>query len=216
MPATSVAQQKAMGIAHAAQQGKIRIKPNTPSADIAKSMKPSDVKDFASTSHKGLPNKVDEFKFYTVLTPQSYEQKPQELVQQHTPFSFAQAGHQPEMVHSFHMEEDPAMGCAYDMVKELYEAATALEEKKELVSSKLQKEIDRLHKEASNAMNLARKEPEQADAHRGHSSALLEKIKHLEAKYKTVSGSKKEIKPLEELKTKNSPKKEDKKDKKEK
>jgi hypothetical protein len=65
-------------------------------------------------------------------------------------------------------------------------------------------------------MNLARKEPEQADAHRGHSSALLEKIKHLEAKHKTVSGSKKEIKPLEELKTKNSPKKEDKKDKKEK
>jgi len=213
MPAVSQAQQQAMGIAHAAQQGKIRIKPNTPSANIAKSMKPSDVKDFASTSHKGLPNKVDEFKFYTVLTPQSYEQKPKDLVQQCTPFSFSQAGHQPEAVHSFHMEEEPAMECAYNMVKELHEAATALEEKKELVSSKLQKEIDRLHKEASNAMNLARKEPEQADAHRGHSSALLEKIKHLEAKHKTVASSKKEIKPLEEWNSKKSPKKEDKKDK---
>jgi hypothetical protein len=134
MPAQSIAQQQAMGIAHAGQQGKIRIKPNTPSANIASSMKPSDVKDFASTSHKGLPNQAENFKFYTVLTPQSYEQKPQELVQQHTPFSFSQAGHQPEMVHSFHMEEEPAMGCAYDMVKELYEAATALEEKKEMVS----------------------------------------------------------------------------------
>lgn len=176
----------------------IRIKPNMPAAQPQK------------------PNNSGNFKFYTVLTPQSYEQKPQELVQQHTPFSFSQAGHEPEMVHSFHMDEAPAMGCAYDMVKELHEAATSLEEKKEMVSAKLQKEIDRLHKEASNAMNLARKEPEQADAHRGHSSALLEKIKHLEQKCKTVTGSKKEIKPLEEMKTKKAPKKEDKEDKKDK
>jgi hypothetical protein len=56
MPAQSTAQQQAMGIAHAAQQGKIRIKPNTPSANIAKSMKPSDVKDFASTSHGRRPS----------------------------------------------------------------------------------------------------------------------------------------------------------------
>jgi len=54
-PAVSKSQQTVMGMAHAIQKGEMKPKPGTPSAEIAKSMKPSDVTDFASTPRKGLP-----------------------------------------------------------------------------------------------------------------------------------------------------------------
>ena len=56
MPAKSKAQQKFMGMVRAAQTGD---KPASAKvAKVAKSMKKSDVKDFASTKHKGKPEKV--------------------------------------------------------------------------------------------------------------------------------------------------------------
>lgn len=59
MPATSKAQQKFMGIVHAIQKGDADASDFSKDAQsAAKEMKPSDVKDFASTKHKGLPNKV--------------------------------------------------------------------------------------------------------------------------------------------------------------
>jgi hypothetical protein len=59
MPAQSKQQQKFMGIVHAIQKGDIPTSDASPEAQkVAKDMKPSDVKDFASTSHKGLPKKV--------------------------------------------------------------------------------------------------------------------------------------------------------------
>ena len=61
MPAVSKAQQKFFGIVRAIQKGEIA--PTTPeTAEVAASMKKKDVKDFASTKHKGLPekNKVEE------------------------------------------------------------------------------------------------------------------------------------------------------------
>ena len=58
--AVSKAQQKFMGMVHAAQKGE---KPASKAvADVAKSMKKKDAKDFASTKHKGLPDKVEEDK----------------------------------------------------------------------------------------------------------------------------------------------------------
>jgi hypothetical protein len=63
MPAVSKSQQKLMGIVHAIQKGDADPKDFSKGAqDMAKDMKPSDVKDFASTSQKGLPNKADEIK----------------------------------------------------------------------------------------------------------------------------------------------------------
>lgn len=54
--AVSKAQQKFMGMVHAAQQGK---KPaSSIVAKVAKSMGKKDVKDFAKTKHKGLPTKI--------------------------------------------------------------------------------------------------------------------------------------------------------------
>jgi hypothetical protein len=59
MPAVSKAQQKFMGMVHATQKGDME----NPSPEVSKaadSMSDKDAKDFASTSHKGLPDKKDE------------------------------------------------------------------------------------------------------------------------------------------------------------
>ncbi len=56
MPAQSKAQQRFMGMVHAAQKGEEPASPEV--AKVAKDMDKSDAKDFASTSHKGLPNHV--------------------------------------------------------------------------------------------------------------------------------------------------------------
>ena len=54
--AVSKAQQRFMGMVHAAQKGE---KPaSSEVAAVAKSMGKKDAKDFAKTKHKGLPNKV--------------------------------------------------------------------------------------------------------------------------------------------------------------
>ena len=56
MPAVSKKQQKFFGIVRAIQTGKMA--PTTPeTAKAAATMKKKDVKDFASTKHKGLPEK---------------------------------------------------------------------------------------------------------------------------------------------------------------
>tara|TARA_A100001201_G_scaffold2522_2_gene6331 strand:+ start:2864 stop:3517 length:654 start_codon:yes stop_codon:yes gene_type:complete len=58
MPAVSKAQQKFFGIVRAIQKGKMA--PTTPeTAKAAADMKKSDVKKFASTKHKGLPDKKE-------------------------------------------------------------------------------------------------------------------------------------------------------------
>jgi hypothetical protein len=59
MPAQSKAQQRFMGMVHAAQKGDME----SPSPEVEKaanSMSDKDAKDFASTSHKGLPDHVKE------------------------------------------------------------------------------------------------------------------------------------------------------------
>jgi hypothetical protein len=59
MPSSSKQQQKFMGLVHAIQKGDISASDASPEAQkVAQDMKPSDVKDFASTKHKGLPKRV--------------------------------------------------------------------------------------------------------------------------------------------------------------
>ena len=70
MPATSIAQQRLMGQAHGVRlfldsKGKEGIDPKTLNKDyrteiidIAKSMDPKDLKDFAETKHDGLPKRI--------------------------------------------------------------------------------------------------------------------------------------------------------------
>ena len=65
MPAVSKAQQRFMGMVRATQKGEMK-NPSPEVADAAASMKKKDAKDFASTKHKGLPEKkeVKEMKGY--------------------------------------------------------------------------------------------------------------------------------------------------------
>ncbi len=56
MPAKSKAQQKFMGMVHAAQKGEKAASAKV--AKVAKRMKKKDAEDYASTKHKGLPKKV--------------------------------------------------------------------------------------------------------------------------------------------------------------
>jgi len=59
MPAVSKKQQRAMGMAHAIQKGEMSPSEAGPEVRrMAREMKPGDVTDFASTSHKGLPKKA--------------------------------------------------------------------------------------------------------------------------------------------------------------
>lgn len=60
---TSKSQQRLMGMVHAYQKGDLKDSDVSKSIiDIADEMKPSNVEDFASTKHKGLPEKVEENK----------------------------------------------------------------------------------------------------------------------------------------------------------
>ena len=56
MPAVSKAQQRFMGMVHAVKKGDMPA-PSPEVAQAAASMKNKDAKDFASTKHKGLPEK---------------------------------------------------------------------------------------------------------------------------------------------------------------
>ena len=56
MPAKSKSQQRFMAMVRSAQKGKNPMSKAV--AKAAKSMKKSDVKDYASTKHKGKPEKV--------------------------------------------------------------------------------------------------------------------------------------------------------------
>jgi len=61
MPSTSKAQQKFMGLVHAYKKGEVKgSEVSKAIKKAAKSMKKSSTKKYASTNHKGLPNKVKE------------------------------------------------------------------------------------------------------------------------------------------------------------
>jgi len=58
MPAKSKKQQRFFGMVHARQKGKDVGGPDV--EKVAKDIEPEDAEDFASTKHKGLPEKVKE------------------------------------------------------------------------------------------------------------------------------------------------------------
>ena len=61
MPSTSIAQQQLMGMAYSLKKGEMDPKDASQEVkDLADSMTLQQLKDFASTKHKGLPQKADE------------------------------------------------------------------------------------------------------------------------------------------------------------
>jgi hypothetical protein len=235
MPAQSKAQQKFMGMVHAAQKGE--MKPTGAVAAAAKGMSHKAATDFASTKHKGLPGHVKkegqvneyapdyggDIDFYIVLDPEQLENEASSanlLVRNSDPIAFAKDWGRGAIefseIYGFYYDKEEAMKVAEELLDTLYETAKKLEEKKGEVTDKLQKRIDVLHKEAEHHMKMAKKEPENAEKHRELVKALMDTIKDLQGKHKAVEESKKVLKEREKMDDKKAGKveKEDKKEKK--
>ena len=95
MPAKSKAQQKFMSLVYALKKGD--VKPSDVSQDVrdaAKSMKTKDVKDFASTKDKGLPNKV-EMELETLINKidEEWSDKYKKSIDCNNPKGFSQKAH---------------------------------------------------------------------------------------------------------------------------
>ena len=209
MPATSKQQQKLMGLVHALQKG--TVKPGQASAkarEMAKTMKPSDVKDFAATKHKGLPKKAKKEEgleipeMYLVRKPNT-TMKEADLVMKVNPLE----GIQPlnvEMndVLSVHATSEDAQEIAAEAYKKCMEEAFQLEEKKGKVGDKLKKAIDHLEKKRKEHMDMAKEDPKQASKHKEHIAKLATQIDDLMTKMEKIEKSKKEIKKDEEKKDK--------------
>ena len=95
MPAKSKAQQKFMSLVYALK--KRDVKPSDVSQDVidaAKSMKTKDVKDFASTKHKGLPNKVEmELEALINKIDEEWSDKYKRSIDCNNPKGFSQRAH---------------------------------------------------------------------------------------------------------------------------
>lgn len=212
MPAKSKAQQKFMGMVHAAQKGE--MKPKGAVAKAAKSMTKKSATDFASTKHKGLPEKLKEGKskgepifFYYVLDPEDHTSKISDLVHGVHVVQFGKDMSEGKFendkgivgrIYGYYMDEEEANDTAKELVKGLHETASMLEAKKANVTDALQKKIDELQKKAEEHLKLAKKEPENGERHHDEAQAILARIKVLRKKHKMVEGSKREIMPLEE------------------
>ena len=76
MPAKSKKQRRMMGMAHAIQQGDMPAAKSPAAAEIANSMNPGDLSDFASTPEAGLPERAKPF---SKLRPRPRERKPMQV-----------------------------------------------------------------------------------------------------------------------------------------
>lgn len=207
MPATSQQQQKLMGIVRALQKGD--VKPSSVSKkaqQMAKSMDPKDVKDFAATKHKGLPKKAK--KEEAMGTPSMYvvrkamegltaetmvlELNPLEGIQ---PLNIMQ-----DDVHTVTTDETEAQRIAAEAYDKYCNEAMALEEKKGKVGDKIKKTIDQLEKKRKEHVDMAKEDPKNAAKHKEHIAKLATQIDDLMSKMEKIEKSKKEIEKKEDKK----------------
>ena len=139
--------------------------------------------------------------FFVVEKSKDPMDDPNDLVFASDPISFAnqiRGGLLPEDVVGFYLSEDEALNAAHDQVQAVYEAARGLEDKKNTVTEKINKAIDRLQKEVNMHMKASRENPLEAEGHDTQAANKMMKIKELRAKHKMVEGSKKQLEKDEE------------------
>ena len=208
MPATSQQQQKLMGLVHALQKG--TVKPGQASKkaqQMAKSMKKSDVTDFAATKHKGLPKKAKKenmgvASMYVVRKPHS-DMNEADLVMELNPLE----GIEPlninmADVHSVHASAEDAQEIAAEAYRKCMDEALQLEAKKGEVGDKIKKAIDQLEKKRKEHMDMAKEDPKQASKHKEHIAKIAQQIDDLMTKMEKIEKSKKEIEKVEDNKKK--------------
>jgi len=101
----------------------------------------------------------------------------------------------PDQIVGFYLDEAEAGEKARLLLDGMYDTARNLEEKKEEVSGKLQKAIDKLQKKAEQHMKMVKKDPDNADMHHEEAEKAMARIKTLRKTHKDVESSKKPIKP---------------------
>jgi hypothetical protein len=206
MPAASKQQQKLMGIVHALQKGD--MKPSQASGkakEMSKSMKKGDVKDFASTKHKGLPKKVKKedynpTKMFVVVKPSDnmdasgmiMELNPLEGIQ---PLNIMQ-----DDVLDVTTDESEAQRIAAEAYGKYCSEVQALEEKKGKVGDKLKKTIDHLEKKRKEHIDMAKEDPKSSSEHKEHIAKLATQIDDLMSKMEKIERSKKNVEKKEEKK----------------
>ena len=210
MPAASKQQQKLMGIVRAIQKGD--MKPSQASGkakEMAKSMKKSDVKDFASTKHKGLPKKVkkegviENARFYAVRKP-SGELAEKDMVFEFNPLEGVQKLNvMQDDVLSVTTDETEAQRIAAEAYGKYCNEVQALEEKKGKVGDKLKKTIDHLEKKRKEHVDMAKEDPKNASQHKEHIAKLASQIDDLMSKMEKIEKSKKNVEKKEDLKESN-------------
>ena len=206
MPSKSKQQQKLMGIVRAIQSGDMEpSKASKQAQSMAKSMSKSDVKDFASTKHKGLPKKVKKenmgvASMYIVRKPTANMQET-DLVMELNPLE----GIQPlnlmqDDVMSVHHDESEAQRIAAEAYNKYLSEVQALEEKKGKVGDKLKKTIDHLEKKRKEHVDMAKEDPKNASQHKEQIAKLASQIDDLMGKMERIEKSKKEIEKKEDKK----------------
>lgn len=198
MPAKSKKQQQLMGIVRAIQKGDMKPSEASPEArEMAKSMKPKDVKDFAATKHKSLPKKVKKEEvgvkeMYLVRRPNA-QMKEVDLIMKMNPLE----GIQPlnimqDDVMSVHHDESEAQRIAAEAYKKCMDEAVALEEKKDNTVNKLKKAIDKLEKKRKEHMNMVKEDPKNASSHRDDIAKITTQIDDFLSKMEKIEKSKKD------------------------
>lgn len=209
MPATSQQQQKLMGIVHALQTGEMKpSKASGKAKQMAKSMKKSDVTDFASTKHKGLPKKVKKENMDQGITTLYMVQKPYSgceltsLVKPIDPLVGIGAGHEivPDQVHGVYADQDQAANVASELYEAYCKQEQVLEEKKGKVGDKIKKTIDHLEKKRKEHVDMAKEDPKNAAKHKEHIAKIASQIDDLMSKMEKIEKSKKNIEKKEDKK----------------
>jgi hypothetical protein len=129
MPAQSKAQQRFMGMVHAADKGETPASPEV--AKVSKYMDDTDAKDFASTKHKGLPDKIKEViikELRSVRAIQTDYSKVLNAMETHLDLYKKSKGTSEEKTHLEHLKKLTALKKKYtqeleDRVKGIYQDA---------------------------------------------------------------------------------------------
>lgn len=142
------------------------------------------------------PQPVDDFQFWVVIKPHSYESNVNDICTQATPFQFNEMcsrGLSEDQVHGFYIDEPEAQNTAKQLLIDLQDKALALEAKKDEVTTALQKKIDELQKQIEMHTKAMKTDPDNAGEHHVKAEELLAKMKKLRDTHKMVQEAKKQL-----------------------
>lgn len=200
-----------MGIVHGIQKGTVDPKDVSAKArEMAKTMKPGEVKKYASTKHKGLPKKVKKEGIEDGAIHELFVVKmahprctPDSLVAPIDPLNGISGTEiTPDQVHGVYPSADMANMIAEKVCMEYEEGQRMLEEKKGSTTEKLKKAIDKLEKKRKEHMDAAKEDPKNASEHKTAIADLATKIDDYITKLEKIEKSKKEIEKKEDKKEK--------------